>query len=814
MSNRFHSKFHRQNHHTYTSSTNPDAGHDPIASPEQPFYGDFVLAGALSCVAPTSAVAGYFYSNNTALCAIAGNRGQYIYSNGNVGLEVYSTQSTAITAYAPYYGANINSDVFGVNVYGGQYGINTSSLVYGISSYAGVVAGSFYSPIRALSANGGQYGADVYSPNYGINSYGGNIAGRFYSPIRALSAYGGQYGLDVYSPLTAINSYGGQVAGGFYSPIRALSAYGGQYGLDVYSPLTAIDAYGGQVAAILSSPNISLSTGGGVNRFDSRVGIFRTPQSNYSTSPNIVLDVNGNSYFDGNLTITGDLSTFGNLSYLDTIVYTTSSLRVINRTASAASTFIQYGTEYPTLVCYDGDESLSVPTFTVLNKNIGINLSSPSNTFTVNSPTTISDRAVGAQYAIALNNTGGTNGDLAFGSDGNNSYIQSFNSKTLKLNSIGSNNIIIAETGGNVGVGTTTTPNTKLHVNGAITVNAQNMTFSNLETANTSGVYIHFPAVGDSGRTDWALLRQIGNTGMDGELIKGDYHMSLDLFDDSNSTTFGQQFSIRNVDFQGAGADIITTRFKIDGNGNVGINTDNPNARLTVNGTLSSNSTIYSTNIRTNQGIPNDADTSTNGYSFGADGDTGMFSPIIGAGGSTNGAVAFFSNNAEAMRIIGTNVGIGTTTPTVTLTVNGQISGNNTATFNNLSVGTTATVNSLSVNGTATANGLTVNGTISSNNTATVNNLSVNNTATVNTLSIREGSNARMGIATLVAPGSALVSTTAVAANSRIFLTNQAPTGTIGTPFIATRVAASTFTISSTNTNDRSQIAWIIVQPS
>lgn len=48
MSNRFHSKWHRSNHHTNISGTNADAGHDPIASPDNPFQGDFVLSGSLS----------------------------------------------------------------------------------------------------------------------------------------------------------------------------------------------------------------------------------------------------------------------------------------------------------------------------------------------------------------------------------------------------------------------------------------------------------------------------------------------------------------------------------------------------------------------------------------------------------------------------------------------------------------------------------------------------------------------------------------------------------------------------------------------
>jgi hypothetical protein len=52
---RFHEKYHRSNHHTTPSSSNPDSAHDPIASPSNPFQGDFVLKGAISAsVLPTS----------------------------------------------------------------------------------------------------------------------------------------------------------------------------------------------------------------------------------------------------------------------------------------------------------------------------------------------------------------------------------------------------------------------------------------------------------------------------------------------------------------------------------------------------------------------------------------------------------------------------------------------------------------------------------------------------------------------------------------------------------------------------------------
>ena len=45
---RFHSKWHRRNHHTNVSSGYPDSASDPIASYLEPFQGDFILNGSLS----------------------------------------------------------------------------------------------------------------------------------------------------------------------------------------------------------------------------------------------------------------------------------------------------------------------------------------------------------------------------------------------------------------------------------------------------------------------------------------------------------------------------------------------------------------------------------------------------------------------------------------------------------------------------------------------------------------------------------------------------------------------------------------------
>lgn len=64
--NRFHNKYHRHNHHTNPSPNEPDSSHDPIASPEDPFRGDFHIIGQISAkstVSETLSVKGNTFLN-------------------------------------------------------------------------------------------------------------------------------------------------------------------------------------------------------------------------------------------------------------------------------------------------------------------------------------------------------------------------------------------------------------------------------------------------------------------------------------------------------------------------------------------------------------------------------------------------------------------------------------------------------------------------------------------------------------------------------------------------------------------------------
>jgi hypothetical protein len=79
-------------------------------------------------------------------------------------------------------------------------------------------------------------------------------------------------------------------------------------------------------------------------------------------------------------------------------------------------------------------------------------------------------------------------------------------------------------------------------------------------------------------------------------------------------------------------------------------------------------------------------------------------------------------------------------------------------------------------------------------------------------LKVKEGSNAKMGTATLVA-GAATVNTSVVTATSRIFLTVQTAGGTQGHLRISARTAGTSFTITSTSATETSTVAWLIVEP-
>lgn len=79
-------------------------------------------------------------------------------------------------------------------------------------------------------------------------------------------------------------------------------------------------------------------------------------------------------------------------------------------------------------------------------------------------------------------------------------------------------------------------------------------------------------------------------------------------------------------------------------------------------------------------------------------------------------------------------------------------------------------------------------------------------------IAIKEGANARMGVATLVA-GTVTVANTSVAANDRIFLTGQNSSGVHGELTVSAKTAGTSFVITSSSNTDTREVAWEIKMP-
>ena len=79
-------------------------------------------------------------------------------------------------------------------------------------------------------------------------------------------------------------------------------------------------------------------------------------------------------------------------------------------------------------------------------------------------------------------------------------------------------------------------------------------------------------------------------------------------------------------------------------------------------------------------------------------------------------------------------------------------------------------------------------------------------------LSLKDGSNKRMGQATLVG-GTVVVSNTTITASTRIFLSRETLGGTAGHLAVSARSAGVSFTILSSSGTETSVVNWLLVEP-
>jgi len=693
MSNRYHSKYHRRNHHTYSNINIPDAGHDPIASIAEPFLGEFILSGSLSAVAPLSSYAAHFYSNNTAICAIGGYEGIFV-KGSNDGIQVFSENLAissyslklagsfaspvrAISANGNFIGADIYSNNVSISSFGKNIGLEVASNNRAISANGNFIGLEVVSPVRAISANGNILGADIYSNNVSISSFGKNIGLEVASNFRAISANGNFIGADIYSNNVSISSFGKNIGLEVASNNRAISANGNFIGADIYSNNVSISSFGKNIGLEVASNFRAISANGNILGAD----IYSNNVSISSFGKNIGLEVasnnraiSANGNFIGIEVASPVRAISANGNFIGADIYSNNvsissfgkniGLEVASNNRAISANGITVAIE-----AY----SLNTPLSTAYGNNImhgrvGINNNAPTKaldllgdtnfdgnvTITGNLSTlgyvTRLDTYVVITSAVDIYNKG-TGPALTVTQEGNQPIAHFIDSN--------GDDIVFADDG-KLGLGTYT-PEANIHI-----------------VESTQIPEVRIQSLIDAYNP---VLRLAGNSGLNAE---GFYIQYDNFYGDTYFKNIYHNATLNKAFHFQTGYNTTTEALTIKSTGQVGILTTEPTESLTVNGNISTNGNI----------LVNDSKFIQFGYNYGANDyglikfdftDDGNSRLIFQTGDNGNEPLVFrqYNNSTPYNRlIIGTDgrVGIGTNTSTTIetfpqqLTVYGGIS--------------------------------------------------------------------------------------------------------------------------------------------
>ena len=352
------------------------------------------------------------------------------------------------------------------------------------------------------------------------------------------------------------------------------------------------------------------------------------------------LYVSGSSIFTGSVSINGSLNATASWA---TNALTASFLPIgtYNITSSWANNVIS------------ASFATTAQTANALNTGNSYTVSGLTNNGTLSQQGTLS---MGSGYQILATTGTTSNPGIAFVGD-TNTGIYSSGADTIGLVTGGSEKVTINSTG-NVGIGTTS-PGAKLDVVGGI----------NSSTANnfniTSGPYNAVFYNNSTSSTDYNAIR----------IYQGASGSAVGYFGTGGSATGNVSF--RNtfvVGTQNSNDFVLNTtdteRVRITSGGNVGIGTTTPNAKLDVNGNIivTGSLTTTSTIVARNYIMATDTLYIQKGV--------GGYQSYITAeqtAASTGNSFKFWNSGTGTLMTIGYNgyVGIGTTSPTYQLHVNG-----------------------------------------------------------------------------------------------------------------------------------------------
>jgi predicted acyltransferase (DUF342 family) len=275
---RFHDKIHSTNHHTLSTSGFPDSATDPIASPDKPFKGDFVVNGVLSSSNGIRLLSADIDQELICQDLTVENTAYIDFLSGG-GTETIISDG-ALTGHGNF--------TLSLDFQTGVYIKTPMTYVTNNLSAKNIIYSNGASLAGSLTGTGIQLSSDA--------TIGGNLTTSGNISATNIKLTGNLDGVT--ANLSSIN---------LTTDLSARTA--NLSSLNLKSDLNGLNAY---LSSVNLSGNINASTGNLDN-----------------------LNVTSNTTITGNLLVYGNLSSLGDVSVIETNVLATSSLSVVNSGATA-----------------------------------------------------------------------------------------------------------------------------------------------------------------------------------------------------------------------------------------------------------------------------------------------------------------------------------------------------------------------------------------------------------------------------------------------------------------------------------------------
>jgi len=559
---------------------------------------------------------------------------------------------------------------------GGILYVKSSQKIQGLTGFPGS-AGNL-----SINPDGGNVGIGTTSPSYKLDVNGeGRITGMTFTAsgaTRAISTHSsaGQLQLNGGTSATTgayINIAGDSYSTGDYVEIIAGRTYfTGNVGIGTSSPEQKLHLSGNFL--LQNNKEIRFKDTGGTQRTITRVNSSNELEIGWSGSGPVKF-MGGGSYTermrihtDGNVGIgkTNPVRTLDingsflartastNLEYNNGVIYHGGSYYQF----SSGSNYLLYGRSGMGLVFGSNDSEAA--RFD-LSGNLGIGTTSPTAALHV-------QKAINGGFAGTIYNTQATGG-FGLSVRGGNSSAED----ALRVQNVGGTYLLNVKGNGNVGIGTTS-PQTNLDV------------FSGTGGTLRLGTSDTVVLGGDTiGRIEFFSSDATNTNSGLGAFIDLVADGSQDHFNPNGDLRFGTSY---------ASASAATTRMTIKGNGNVGIGTTSPSEKLEVLGDIRFGGSTNGDWAVLEYGTKSIQFTQSNAGSGGHE------MKFRTPGWSTD-AFIYTNGSTERFRITGTgNVGIGTTSPSAKLHVDGDVRITGAYYDSNNSAGTSGQVLSSTATGT------------------------------------------------------------------------------------------------------------------